>query len=548
MSGELFVDVPPEADAFPLSVADVVALIRETEDHSISLRKEATAAASRSQSRSHFGPLARHELSAVAPPARIESASSPSARSREEQQSGFLAAWERDLWPQVEARHGARSWSDPKRAYLMMKAYETLAAAAEENRYGASGRPIVGPRGAIAHNGCGVDLMAPPNDEGESTESEIERRARALVGKTLSSREEAGALLSLAHSAMAEAISRTQPLEPSPRLMQRNDMVWKICSRRCHPIYEVLCTEVIDSFYAYLKDRVELYKISSGDKILRIVELGAGDGRFAHFISSKFSPSDQVCFQTCDTGADGIPPVFPIEKIHYREALKAIQPHIVIVVWMPIGEDWSSAIRSTDSVMEYILVGPKRTTGHAFETWSQVPLGWSMQVLPAISKFQICRCDTADLVGHSHTTSFRRATDVLPHAEHVVELRRTGAKLFHEGKLMEARETYTAMKIVSQKTPAFRDIDVVANINCAVVALKQGMLTDTVEYCQNALRCDCNHRKALFLCGKAHRLLGDTKLASEMLHRAYTLCLQENSSDSIDASAIQKELQSLPKF
>ncbi|CAI5472410.1 unnamed protein product [Closterium sp. Yama58-4] len=54
-----------------------------------------------------------------------------------------------------------------------------------------------------------------------------------------------------------------------------------------------------------------------------------------------------------------------------EEAIAEYKPHIVIACWMPLGVDWTAAMRRQASVREYILVGEKEggICGHHLLTW-----------------------------------------------------------------------------------------------------------------------------------------------------------------------------------
>ena len=54
-----------------------------------------------------------------------------------------------------------------------------------------------------------------------------------------------------------------------------------------------------------------------------------------------------------------------------EEALEQFQPHIVLVSWMPLGMDFTTSIRATASVLEYILIGEADSgiCGHPRLTW-----------------------------------------------------------------------------------------------------------------------------------------------------------------------------------
>lgn len=98
-----------------------------------------------------------------------------------------------------------------------------------------------------------------------------------------------------------------------------------------------------------------------------------GARRSANFSSLIFSSNDEQVACT-DSGARGLDDEcgeFPVEHLGHEEALRIHQPHVVICCWMELGQDWTSDIRRSKSVREYILVGEADTgvCGCAERTW-----------------------------------------------------------------------------------------------------------------------------------------------------------------------------------
>ena len=60
-----------------------------------------------------------------------------------------------------------------------------------------------------------------------------------------------------------------------------------------------------------------------------------------------------------------------VEDMAFEAALKKHEPRVVLVSWMPMGVDWTAAIRATPSVQEYVLVGEADDgcCGHNWLTW-----------------------------------------------------------------------------------------------------------------------------------------------------------------------------------
>jgi hypothetical protein len=171
---------------------------------------------------------------------------------------------------------------------------------------------------------------------------------------------------------------------------------------------EIITKEYIKKLGDYLIGRA-----ADGDSAI-ILELGAGDGRLAHFLREYFISAGQTTIQYFavdnQSGArgeeesGGEPPVFLVEETDVAEALKKYSPKIVIAAWMPIGTDWTKQIRDTKSVEEYILIGHPydEVCGSRWDTWGidknnlhagiAAPYendGFSLNELKAISKDQL---------------------------------------------------------------------------------------------------------------------------------------------------------------
>ncbi len=138
---------------------------------------------------------------------------------------------------------------------------------------------------------------------------------------------------------------------------------------------EIISKEYVKKLGDYLIGRINDLGAAT------ILELGAGDGRLAHFLRERFASVGQTRIQYLavdnQSGArgeeesGGEPPLFPVEEMDVVEALNKYSPTIVIVAWMPIGTDWTKAIRATKSVKEYVLIGHPydEVCGGRWETW-----------------------------------------------------------------------------------------------------------------------------------------------------------------------------------
>jgi len=123
--------------------------------------------------------------------------------------------------------------------------------------------------------------------------------------------------------------------------------------------YQVYTHEFIESLSLYLKSRG-----------LKILEVGAGDGRLSKFLklSTYGSSLDIIATDIKDWEDKGKTNTsFDVEKIGYLEALKkyATEPLLILSCWMNVGVAWSSTFRSEALVKEYVLIGDVfRTAGY----------------------------------------------------------------------------------------------------------------------------------------------------------------------------------------
>lgn len=200
-----------------------------------------------------------------------------------------------------------------------------------------------------------------------------------------------------------------------------------------HHVFEILTQEYVTAFGQYLSGRID--ELSTGNKPVRILEVGAGNGRLAHFMKEELEKTKAGKFQivATDSMERGFEPNYPVEEIDYKDALAKYQPEIVICSWMPYSTDWTANFRSTPSVKEYILIGESylEVCGDPWLTWGQkdsdeesaeVPPyqkdGFVDSELAEVTKYQISQSDTADFGlfkyfkhgGDSRTISFRKRT------------------------------------------------------------------------------------------------------------------------------------------
>jgi hypothetical protein len=138
------------------------------------------------------------------------------------------------------------------------------------------------------------------------------------------------------------------------------------------PQYEVFNADHIKALAAYFIKRMgEL-----GLPALSVVEVGAGDGRFSHFLrvalaKSDAAGADRVTITATDDNSRQLEQFYAVEACDAAEVMSRFKPDIVLVSWMELGQDWTSTFRSCASVQEYVLVGEvdNGACGHPWKTW-----------------------------------------------------------------------------------------------------------------------------------------------------------------------------------
>lgn len=175
--------------------------------------------------------------------------------------------------------------------------------------------------------------------------------------------------------------------------------------------YEFLTKEYVDALADYINSSF-LAQHSRGSA--RILEVGAGSGRLAHFLRQKLSAGIQ--YVPTDDGTWEIEQMFEdekVERLSYEEALQKYNPDMVISSWMPGGQDWTADFRKNPSVQEFLLIGDPELCGKRYETYMDSN-GFEGQDLSMLSSLQICFSDDTPIEAHkSKTYSFRRCDKIL---------------------------------------------------------------------------------------------------------------------------------------
>jgi hypothetical protein len=251
-------------------------------------------------------------------------------------------------------------------------------------------------------------------------------------------------------AALAQALQKSGaklPTMPAKLLPEDNAFLLYTLGQAAglpEPMYEILTCEYVAALASYIHERCVLYHqqqqeaaFSSGSinpndaeeqtqQPLQILEIGAGDGRLAHFLDCKLRilslraglPPPKLV--ATDNLEFGLTTHFPVQRIGHVEALRMVPgPTLVIVSWMPSGVDFTESIRDCASVQEYILIGEAdgSVCGDASKSWGvsdtpsaeqSVNVGGFERIDVGLTPLQICRSDSSAACGFSRTVSFRR--------------------------------------------------------------------------------------------------------------------------------------------
>lgn len=187
-------------------------------------------------------------------------------------------------------------------------------------------------------------------------------------------------------------------------------------------IFELWNKEFVNALVDYLADRVA--KLGK----LRIVEIGAGDGKLSRFIElvaqEKGLDADFEMIMPTDSNKWVLNDNISVVKESYEDAINMFRPNIVLSSWMPPGQDWTKTIRQFDCVKEYILIGDCTNCGDLEQTWGNFNFeepfhvdSFEREVLLDLHRLQISRGDVFahhNVLGtnkthpYSWTVSFKR--------------------------------------------------------------------------------------------------------------------------------------------
>jgi hypothetical protein len=128
--------------------------------------------------------------------------------------------------------------------------------------------------------------------------------------------------------------------------------------------FEILTREYVHEFANYLATQAKALHRTEKHP-LRIVEVGAGNGRMAHFIREELARQKNRSIEYIATepgywrGQDNTGIYYPIIPLDAEEALTTYRPDVVIMSWMPPEQDFTPLFREA-KVSEYILIGVDR--------------------------------------------------------------------------------------------------------------------------------------------------------------------------------------------
>lgn len=168
--------------------------------------------------------------------------------------------------------------------------------------------------------------------------------------------------------------------------------------------------------------------LADGDALPVVLEVGAGNGALAVRLASRLAGWARVV--ATDNGHARIRVGNDVEVVSLdcEAALRRFTPRVVLCSWMPSGVDLTGAIRECQHVTEYILLGEadSSTCGDEWATWGIVPPngdeyaiyedtpkafeadGFVRAPLESVSRWQVCRFDSAAVRGFSAAVCFTR--------------------------------------------------------------------------------------------------------------------------------------------
>ncbi len=189
--------------------------------------------------------------------------------------------------------------------------------------------------------------------------------------------------------------------------------------------HELLTKEYVEGLTSYLKARAAKYSTENG--FVRILEVGAGDGQLAYFLTRGLRERniEYIATDSDEWGISKMRTASAVEVLDYQAAIEMYDPDILIASWKLPEKDWTAKFRERNNLKEYILIGPadSNVCGDAQLTWGkglpQATLpsyaldGFYRMDLPELSRFQLSFADSNPCsISVSSTVSFRRGEPV----------------------------------------------------------------------------------------------------------------------------------------
>ncbi len=168
---------------------------------------------------------------------------------------------------------------------------------------------------------------------------------------------------------------------PEPDGDLKINMDWKNFFEE-NKIFQLLTKEMIEDLTTQIIRIANNILINrrSQDTSITIVELGAGDGRLAHFLSEELKKkgythaieviaTDDESWKTQGKIAET---TFPVEKLSAEEAVEKYTQSgqtILLSSWMPPDVNWTTQFLQRENVKGIVLIGDVESTGTGEDTW-----------------------------------------------------------------------------------------------------------------------------------------------------------------------------------
>ncbi|MEI9966416.1 MAG: hypothetical protein WDN67_02030 [Candidatus Moraniibacteriota bacterium] len=135
-------------------------------------------------------------------------------------------------------------------------------------------------------------------------------------------------------------------------------------------IHEIINREYIEELTGYIEHRSMKRSSKRGGLPFIVLEIGAGNGRLAHFMQKQLTQNNESVRYLATDKSFSASPYGNVEILEASQALEKYHPDLVICSWMPLYTDLSPLFRKTESVQEYLLIGPEELMGTA-DTWGK---------------------------------------------------------------------------------------------------------------------------------------------------------------------------------